>query len=121
MLAGDAKDLEAAKKGDILFYREPDLPPGVYTMESIVFDGIAEHGSARVATLTVPAAEASSLGMSSLVLVSRVEEVSDPPSTGTKAIAPLYVGHRLLYPNLGEVIRNPPPASCRSISRSTGT
>ena len=105
MLAGDAKDLEAAKKGDILFYREPDLPPGVYTMESIVFDGIAEHGSARVATLTVPAAEASTLGMSSLVLVSRVEEVSDPPSTGTKAIAPLYVGHRLLYPNLGEVIR----------------
>ena len=105
MLAGDAKDLEAAKKGEILFYREPDLPPGVYTMESIVFDAIAGHGSARVATLTVPAADASALGMSSLVLVHRVEEVNDPPSAASNATPPLYVGRMLLYPNLGEVIR----------------
>ena len=41
MLTGDAKDLEAAKNGEILFYREPMLPPGVYTMESIVFDANA--------------------------------------------------------------------------------
>ena len=101
LLAGDAKDLEAAKKGDILFYREPDLPPGVYTMESIVFDATAGQGSARVATLTVPAAEPSTLGMSSLVLVNRVEEVNYP----TNVSAPLYVGHRLLYPNLGDPIR----------------
>lgn len=105
VLAGDAKDLEAAKKGDILFYREPDLPPGVYTMESIVFDAIAGHGSARVATLTVPPAQASTLGMSSLVLVSRVEEINNPPSADANATAPLYVGHQLLYPNLGELIR----------------
>jgi VWFA-related protein len=105
MLAGEAKDLEAAKKGEILFYRESDLPPGVYTMESIVFDAIAGHGSARVATLTVPAAEPSAFGMSSLVLVHRVEEVNDPPSAGAKASAPLYVGRQLLYPNLGEPIR----------------
>jgi VWFA-related protein len=105
MLAGEAKDLEAAKKGEILFYRESDLPPGVYTMESIDFDAIAGHGSARVATLTVPAAEPSAFGMSSLVLVHRVEEVNDPPSAGAKASAPLYVGRQLLYPNLGEPIR----------------
>jgi VWFA-related protein len=105
MLAGDAKDLEAAKKGEILFYREPDLPPGVYTMESIVFDAIAGQGSARVATLTVPAAERSAFGMSSLVLVHRVEEVHDPPSAASNATPPLYVGRMLLYPNLGEVIR----------------
>jgi VWFA-related protein len=104
MLAGDAKDLEAAQKGEILFYREPDLPPGVYTMESIVFDAIAGHGSARVATLTVPAAQPTTLGMSSLVLVNRVEDVKDSPSARTNA-APLYVGRRLLYPNLGEAIR----------------
>ena len=36
LLTGEAKDLEAAKRGEILFYREPDLPPGVYTMETIV-------------------------------------------------------------------------------------
>jgi hypothetical protein len=27
-LSGEMKDLDAAKKGTILFYREPDLPPG---------------------------------------------------------------------------------------------
>ncbi len=58
LLAGDAKDLEAARRGDILFYREPDLPPGVYTMESIVFDAVARQGSVRVATLTIPARRA---------------------------------------------------------------
>jgi hypothetical protein len=101
LLAGDAKDLEAAKKGDILFYREAELSPGVYTMESIVFDASASQGSARLATLTVPAAESSMPAVSSLVMVNRVEEVNYP----TNASAPLYVGHRLLYPNLGDPIR----------------
>jgi VWFA-related protein len=104
ILAGDAKDVEAARKGDILFYRELDLAPGLYTMESIVFDANARRGSARVATLTVPA-PADSLSMSSLVLASRVEEVGDAPSANTRGAAPLYVGNRLFYPNLGEPIR----------------
>jgi VWFA-related protein len=104
MFSGEAKDLEAAKKGDILFYREPDLPAGVYTMETIVFDATARQGSARVATLTVPRVEPA-IGMSSLVLVSRVEDVKDAPPADAKVIPPLYVGHRLLYPNLGEPIR----------------
>jgi VWFA-related protein len=103
MLTGDMKDLAAAKNGEILFYREVDLAPGVYTMESIVFDGNAGRGSARVATLTVPAPETASFGMSSLILVNRVEEVNDPPSGGNTP--PLYVGRMLLYPNLGESIR----------------
>lgn len=100
VLAGEAKDVAAAKSGEILFYREPDLPPGVYTMETIVFDPAAGHGSARVATLTVPRVERSTLGMSSLILASKVEQVSDEPSVA----APLYVGRTLLYPNLGQPI-----------------
>ena len=104
ILAGDAKDLEAARKGDILFYRELDLAPGVYTMESIVFDANARRGSARIATLTVPA-PTDSLSMSSVVLASRVEEVSDAPTANTRGAAPLYVGNRLFYPNLGEPIQ----------------
>jgi VWFA-related protein len=105
VLTGDAKDLEAAKNGEILFYRDPDLSPGVYTMETIVFDGKARQGSARVTTLNVPAVETSSLGMSSLVLVSRIEEISSPSSAAGSGTAPLYVGNRLFYPNLGEPIR----------------
>jgi hypothetical protein len=102
LLTGDAKDLEAAKNGEILFYREVDLPPGVYTTESIVYDANAGLGSVRVSTLTVPVA-ATTFGMSSLVVVRRVEEVNDPPS-GPSA-PPLYVGRMLLYPNLGEPLR----------------
>src|SRR6185295_1350280 len=64
VLAGEAKDLEAAKKGEILFYREADLPAGVYSMETIVFDAIGQRGSARLSTLTVAAPE-SALAMSS--------------------------------------------------------
>ncbi len=103
LLSGEAADIGAARNGDILFYREPELSPGTYTIETIVFDAIAKQGSARVLTLTVPTVAPASLGMSSLVLVSRVEEVSAAPPAGSSS-APLYVGRTLLYPNLGEPI-----------------
>jgi VWFA-related protein len=105
LLTGEARDLDAARRGEILFYRESDLPPGVYSVESIVFDAMADQGSVRIATLTVPSAPSAALGMSSLVLVDRLEEVSDPPRAGPGGGPPLYVGATLLYPNLGEPIR----------------
>jgi VWFA-related protein len=104
LLTGAAKDVEAAKNGQILFYREADLQPGVYTVESIVFDAAAGRGSARLATLTVPRVSDGGFGMSSLVLVGRSEELSGAP-TGA---SPLTVGTTLLYPNLGEAIVNTP-------------
>jgi VWFA-related protein len=106
LLTGDAKDVEAAKKGEILFYREPDLAPGVYTVESIVFDAAANRGSARIMTLTVPQPPAAgAVGMSSLVLVNHTEELGAKDSTTP---SPLAVGKTLLYPNLGEPIVNSP-------------
>jgi hypothetical protein len=104
LLTGEAKDVEAAKKGEILFYREPDLAPGVYTVESIVYDAGTHHGSARTTTLTVPRVAATALGMSSLVLVSRSEELG----AAAGSVSPLAVGKTLLYPNLGEPIVNGP-------------
>jgi len=104
LLAGDAKDLEAARSGDIIFYREASLAPGVYTMESIVFDALAREGSARIATLSVPAIGSAVVGMSSLVLVDRIEDVSAAP-VDAGSTAPLFVGRSLLYPNVGEPIR----------------
>ena len=41
--------------------------------------------------------------MSSLILVSRVEEVNDA-AADAGAAAPLYVGRTLLYPNLGQPV-----------------
>ncbi|MEO8522626.1 MAG: hypothetical protein ABI603_14760, partial [Acidobacteriota bacterium] len=107
VLSGEAKDLDAARRGEILFYREPELRPGVYTMEVIAFDAASGAGSARVSTLTVPAADASPR-MSSLVLVDRIEPVSDGPAPDAATGAPLYVGQNLLYPNLGQPLRKSP-------------
>jgi hypothetical protein len=105
VFSGDARDVEGVKRGELIFYREVDLAPGVYTMETIVFDAAAGVGSARVATLTVPASSSEALGMSSLVLVRRVEDVGDTVSAASVTTAPLYVGRLLLYPNLGEPFR----------------
>ena len=102
VISGDVKDLAAAKNGEILFYREPQLDPGVYTFEVMVYDAIAGHGSARLTTVTVPPRDRSTLGMSNLVLVSRAENVG-APAAGTQG-APLIVGDTLLYPNMGEPV-----------------
>ena len=103
-LSGDARDVEAARQGDIIFYREVDLEPGVYTIESVVFDAGAQRGSARVTTLNVPAVDRRDAAMSSLVLVNRIEETPDAPQTSSALRPPLFVGRMLLYPNLGEAV-----------------
>ena len=103
-LSGDARDVEAARQGDIIFYREIDLEPGVYTIESVVFDAGAQRGSARVTTLNVPAVDLRDAAMSSLVLVNRIDKRSDSPLSSSSPRPPLYVGNTLLYPNLGEPV-----------------
>jgi VWFA-related protein len=103
VLAGDAKDVEQAKQGEILFYRQPELRPGVYTLEAIVHDAIAERASARLSTLTVPAWSPDRLTASSLVCVRRVEEVEQVEESA--AALPFYYGNLLLYPNAGEPLR----------------
>jgi VWFA-related protein len=103
VLSGDAKEIDAARKGTIIFYREPQLVPGVYTLECIAFDSLAGRGSARISTLTVPRAAPSSLGMSSLVLIDHVERTERGTSAGSAA--PFYVGNSLVYPNVGGTIR----------------
>ena len=37
-MAGELDKLDIAKNSEVLFYREPELLPGVYTMETIVYD-----------------------------------------------------------------------------------
>ncbi len=101
VLSGDEKDVEAAKKGEILFYREPRLAPGLYELEAIVYDIVAGKASARVSTLTVPDAERSGLQMSSLVIVARTETVAAADSS---IDAPLYFGNVLMYPNMGDPV-----------------
>ena len=102
ILTGTDKELDAAKEGEILFYRQADLAPGVYGLEAIVFDALAERGSARLSTINVPMVSRSRLAASSLVLVRRAEQV--PPAERAPNL-PFYYGDRLLYPNTGEPFR----------------
>ena len=92
--------LDLAKNSDVIFYREPELQPGVYTMETIVYDAPSSKASVRYATVEVPKVDAAKLRMSSLVIVKRSEKVgADEPKT-----SPLFAKDVLLYPNLGEDI-----------------
>ena len=73
---GPIADIERAKQGEVIFYREPELPAGVYTMETVVYDALAGKSTVRLATVEVPKTEAGKLRMSSLILVKRGEKGS---------------------------------------------
>jgi hypothetical protein len=85
----------------VIFYREPELPAGVYTMETVVFDAPSGKSSVRLSTVEVPKENAAALRMSSLVLVKRGEKV---PEKDRRAANPLMVNDVVLYPNLGEPV-----------------
>jgi hypothetical protein len=98
---GPLSGLERAKQGEVIFYREPELAPGVYTMETVVHDIPSGKSSVRISTVEVPKADAAALRMSSLVLVKRGEKV---PEKDRRVDNPLLVNDLVLYPNLGEAV-----------------
>jgi len=98
---GPIADLERAKQGEVLFYKEPELAPGVYAMETIVYDTPSGKASVRFATVEVPKANAAALRMSSLVIVGRAEKV---PQKDRRKNHPLMVDDVLISPNLGEPV-----------------
>jgi len=103
LLTGDAKDVATAREGEILFYRQPELQPGVYTLEAIVHDAVSERASVRFSTITVPAGTPAVTPSSSLVVVRRIETVAvaDRPAN-----LPFYYGDMLLYPNTGDPLKH---------------
>lgn len=102
ILTGALTDLEVARNGEILFYRQPELDPGVYTLEAIVHDPGGHRASARLSTITVPPVSGSSTPLSTLVIVRRIDKVEPAERTAT---APFYYGELLLYPNAGEPLK----------------
>jgi hypothetical protein len=100
-IKGPLAGLERAKQGEVLFYREPELAPGVYTMETVVYDAPSGKSSVRFSTVEVPKETAESLRMSSLVIVKRGEKV---PEKDRRADNPLLVNDVILYPNMGEPV-----------------
>jgi len=97
-MTGEMEKLDIAKNSEVIFYREPELPPGVYTMQTIVYDNPTGKASVRYATVEVPTIDKNKLRMSSLVLVKRGEKVPE----GEPKVGPLFVKDLLIYPNLGD-------------------
>lgn len=102
-MSGEVERLSIARNSDVLFYREPVVPPGVYTMETIVYDNPSKKASVRYSTVEVPNIDPKKLRISSLVLVDRGEHIgADEPKD-----SPLFVKDVLIYPNLtGEVSKS---------------
>jgi VWFA-related protein len=101
-LTGPMADLERAKSGEVIFYRQPELPPGTYKMETVVYDALAQKASVRFATVEKPLVDGARLRMSNVMIVRKGEKV---PASEKITGSPLYVGDTLLYPNLGVALK----------------
>jgi hypothetical protein len=93
--------LDAARSGDILFYRELDLPPGRYALEAVGYDAVSQKASIETGAIEVPKAEPGRPRLSSVILVGRAEKTN----AGEQAANPLYFGDTILYPRMGEPFR----------------
>jgi VWFA-related protein len=98
---GPLESIDGAKRGEVIFYREPELPAGLYTMETVVLDTPSGKSSVRFSTIEVPSPAAGALRVSSLVLVKRGEKV---PDKDRRADNPLLVNDVVIFPNLGEPV-----------------
>jgi VWFA-related protein len=101
-LTGPLEEAEAARAGGVLFYREAELLPGRYTLETVAYDSLAKAGAVRTSPLIVPQGSPDQLRLGSLVLIDRVEQLPEADRDPTN---PLCFGEVLIYPNLGEPIQ----------------
>ncbi|HET6977060.1 MAG TPA: VWA domain-containing protein [Pyrinomonadaceae bacterium] len=100
-LNGPIQNLESAKKGDVLFYREAQLKPGKYQVQLVSHD--AATGSVDVSTtpLEISASEETKPRLSSVAVLKRAERLS---AAEQQRDQPFRFGELLVYPNLGEQI-----------------
>jgi len=101
-LSGPVDRIEAARKGEILFYREANLSPGRYTIEAVAYDAPSGKSSVRKTNLEVPGLDKTKLRLSSLTLLKRADRLS---ADEQKKNHPLHFGEIVVYPNLGEPLR----------------
>ena len=58
-LTGPAKDVHVARRGDILFYRQPTVDPGRYTIDYALYDELSGQAGTGALPLAVEKREAS--------------------------------------------------------------
>jgi VWFA-related protein len=100
-LSGLLDQLDTAKKGDVLFYREAQLSPGNYTVELIAYDGETEKVSVRNVAVEIPQSDDSRPWLSSVAVIRRADRLTPEEQ---KRDQPFRFRELLVYPNLGEPI-----------------
>jgi len=100
-LSGPIDQLDPARKGDLLFYREAQLSPGSYNVELIAHDELAGRTSVQTSPLEIPAVDEGKPRLSSVSVLKRAERLT-PEEQRTDQ--PFHFGELLVYPNLGETI-----------------
>lgn len=94
--------LDAARSGDILFYREAMLLPGHYTLEAVAYDARSQKASVDTYPLEVRPSDPGRVRLSSVIVVGRAEKL---PASEQPTDNPLYFGGTILYPNMGDPVR----------------
>ena len=100
-LNGALQDVDKVRKGDVLFYRETELPPGKYDVQLIAYD--AASGSVNVSNtpLEVSGIDETKPRLSSVAVLKRAERLTPDEQRRDQ---PLRFGELIVYPNLGERI-----------------
>ena len=101
-LNGPIDKLEQGKQERVLFYREADLAPGRYTLETIAYDAPSGRASVRSGTIEVAAGDEGKLRMSDVVILKRAEPAS---AVDEKRSNPFLVSKVMVSPNLGAPIQ----------------
>ena len=99
VIEGRLADLDATRQRRIRFVRRVALPPGRYSVETAVRDGLADRTGCSVASLVVAPA-APGVRMSSLVGLAGAT-----PATGEDRDDPFRVGQLRMTPDLGGRLR----------------
>ena len=100
-LTGGTQDLEAANKGNVLFYKETELPPGKYRVQVIAYDAATTQANVSETSLEIAGADETKPRLSSVAVLKRAERLTP---TEQQQERPLRFGELLVYPNLGEKI-----------------
>jgi hypothetical protein len=100
-LNGAIQDLDKAKKGNVLFYREAQLRPGKYHVQLIAYDAVTGGVNVSSTPLEIANVDETKPRLSSVAVLKRAERLTPEEQ---KRDHPLHFGELLVYPNLGEPI-----------------
>jgi VWFA-related protein len=101
-LNGPIDKAEEAKNGRVLFYREANLPPDRYTLETIAYDSSSGRSSVRTTTFEVSATDEARLRLSDVVFLKRAEPANGADENRSN---PFHVANMMVNPYLGEPIQ----------------